>query len=198
MSFRARLARNTSRFLISSPHQKNSHSQRLRGDIELSELVLCHAGGKWIGINYEDHALALTNIADHHEKLTHIVSVVEKVIVDVASLTIEIRLPELCRYIEEMLEIRLPLNADNDILKLVLPYHTRRSKKGTVVVRPGKIGDKPHDIFDLPPIELKNLVRGIVWRNEHFKGQTIRQIADREKLSEGFVGRLIHYSLELC
>lgn len=123
---------------------------------------------------------------------------IKKITIDVDTLTIEIQVSNLCRYIDEVLGVTLPELSTDAVYKVVFPYHTRRSKKGTVVIRPGKLTDKPNDIFDLPPIELKNLVRGVVWRDEHFKGMTIRQIATRENLSEGFVGRLIHYSLEFC
>jgi hypothetical protein len=105
-------------------------------------------------------------------------------------------LSDLCRHIDEVLAIELPPPLDDRHYKVIFPYHTRRSKKGTVVIRPGKATDKAYDIFDLPPVELKNLVRGVVWRDEHFGGMAIRQIADRENLSEGFVGRLIHTSVE--
>ena len=57
-------------------------------------------------------------------------------------------------------------------------------------------GGGAEDILDLPPPQLKNLVRGIIWRDEHFGGLTIRQIAEREYLSEGYVGKLIFESFE--
>jgi hypothetical protein len=47
------------------------------------------------------------------------------------------------------------------------------------------------DIFDLPPPELKKLIQGFVWREEHFKGATIRDIAQRENVSDSFVGKRI-------
>ena len=146
-------------------------------------------------INYEQYSSALAHVMEKHQLLTHAVAAIKRITVDVETLTIEIQVSELCNYIHDELKLRLPETNAEAIYKVVFPYHTRRSKKGTVIIRPGKVTDKPNDIFDLPPIELKNLVRGVVWRDEHFKGKTIRQIADREKLSEGFVGRLIHYSL---
>lgn len=53
------------------------------------------------------------------------------------------------------------------------------------------------DPLDLPPTELKNLIRGIIWRDEHFDGLTVREIAERESFSEAFIGRCIFRSLEL-
>lgn len=149
-------------------------------------------------VDYEQSALALTHVADKCQILTHVSTAIKKIIVDVDTLTIQIQVTELCRYVDEVLGLKLPEISAGAIYKIILPYHTRRSKKGTVVIRPGKTTDKPNNIFDLTPIELKNLVRGVIWRDEHFKGMTLRQIAEREKLSEGFVGRLVHYSLEIC
>jgi hypothetical protein len=46
------------------------------------------------------------------------------------------------------------------------------------------------------PHELRDLIRGIVWRDEHFNGMTIRDLAVREGHSEVFVGRLIHETFD--
>jgi hypothetical protein len=63
-----------------------------------------------------------------------------------------------------------------------------------VVIEP----EKPdRDIFDLPSDQLKKLVQGFVWRNEHFQGLTIRQIAEREGLSDSHVGKQIFATFEL-
>ncbi len=149
-------------------------------------------------VDYEQHLLALAHVVDRHQSLTHAATAIKKITVDIDTLTVDIQISDLRRYIDEVLSLSFPATSADAVYKVIFPYHTRRSKKGTVVIRPGKLTDKTNDIFDLPPIELKNLVRGVVWRDEHFKGMTIRQIASRENLSEGFVGRLIHYSVEIC
>ena len=53
------------------------------------------------------------------------------------------------------------------------------------------------DPFDKTPLEMKNWVRGIVWRNEFFKGTMIADIAKRENVDPRYVGRLINASLSL-
>jgi hypothetical protein len=53
------------------------------------------------------------------------------------------------------------------------------------------------DPFALSPLELKNWVRGIVWRDEFYDGLSIEKIARRENLSPRYVGRLIDSSLEI-
>jgi site-specific DNA recombinase len=54
-----------------------------------------------------------------------------------------------------------------------------------------------NDSIDLPPHELRDLIRGTIWRDEHFNGMTIRDIASRDAHSEVFVGRLIHRTFEV-
>ena len=149
-----------------------------------------------IGANHEQNFTILSHVTENHLNLSPSASVIKKVTVDVKSLTIEIYGSELCRYIEKTLKTDLSTVATGEDFRIVVPFYTSRSKKGAVVIKPGNAGDKSKDIFDMPRTELKNLIRGVVWRDEHFKGKTIRQIADRESLSEGFVGRLIHYSVE--
>ena len=53
-------------------------------------------------------------------------------------------------------------------------------------------------IFDLPPHDLRDLIRGVIWRDEHFRGMTIREIAKRDKRSDAFVGGMIRKSLEIA
>lgn len=56
--------------------------------------------------------------------------------------------------------------------------------------------DTDKDPLDLPSGELRNFVRGLIWREEHFNGQTIREIALQEQFSEGFVGKCIFQTFD--
>lgn len=53
------------------------------------------------------------------------------------------------------------------------------------------------DIFDLPPHELKKLVQGFIWRDEHFAGLVIKDIALQEKCSQSYVGTAIFDSFKI-
>jgi site-specific DNA recombinase len=53
-----------------------------------------------------------------------------------------------------------------------------------------------HDPLDLPPFQLRNLIRGIVWRDEHFDGVSIEDIAAREGLSKSGVRKIIMGSFD--
>lgn len=76
--------------------------------------------------------------------------------------------------------------------KITVPFRAQKSKRGAVVIRPSE----SNDVFDLPAHELRDLVRGTIWRDEHFNGMTIRDIAKRDGHSEVFVGRLIHQTFQ--
>lgn len=108
--------------------------------------------------------------------------------------TLEIHLskPVLISLLSEKLKINLPEPIDKIHIESI-PFRTRRGDRVMIVTTPsGK-----HDPFDRTPIELKNWVRGIVWRDEFYSGLRIEQIAKRENLSARYVGRLIDASLEV-
>lgn len=92
-------------------------------------------------------------------------------------------------------EILHPLRSSRGDCKITASFKTRKSKRGAVVIRSCTLDEDP---FNLPPHELRDLVRGTIWRGEHFNGMTIREIAKREGHSEVFVGRLIRDSLEIA
>lgn len=73
-------------------------------------------------------------------------------------------------------------------------YQARKSWRGTVVLQDSRNASDP---LELPSHELRDLIRGVVWRDQHFNGLTMRQIAKREGHSEVFVGRLIHKTFEI-
>ncbi len=68
-----------------------------------------------------------------------------------------------------------------------------RANKGAIIIS-SKNGD--YDPLDLAPHQLRNLVRGIVWRDEHFDGMSIEGIAAREGLSKSSVRKIIMGSFE--
>lgn len=53
------------------------------------------------------------------------------------------------------------------------------------------------DIFDIPAANLKKLVQGVVWRDEHFAGKSIVEIARHENCSDAYVGKCILQSFEI-
>ncbi len=74
-----------------------------------------------------------------------------------------------------------------------VPYKTGSTKRGAIVVEP----KNEKDIFDLPSNKLKKLVQGVVWRDEHFSGMTLKDIAIREGCSQAYVGTAIFQSFKI-
>jgi hypothetical protein len=76
---------------------------------------------------------------------------------------------------------------------LSVTFTTRRSYKGAVILRSRTSN---YDPFDLPQHQLRNLIRGIIWRDEHFAGSSLRSIADRNNVSEAGVRKIVMASFE--
>jgi site-specific DNA recombinase len=89
-------------------------------------------------------------------------------------------------------EILITMHSDKSIIHV--PYERDKSLKGAIVISP----KGPRDyILDLPRDKLKKLVEGIIWREEHFAGMAIKDIAIREKRSESYVGTAITDGFEI-
>ena len=87
----------------------------------------------------------------------------------------------------------MPTYSDEQVVVLTEAYLSRRAHRGTLVL---KSPDEASDPFDIAPIELKNLVRGIIWRDRHFAGESLRQIAREENLSDTYVRKVIMQSFD--
>jgi DNA invertase Pin-like site-specific DNA recombinase len=88
--------------------------------------------------------------------------------------------------------LRVSVTGCADSFEITVPYRTKRGRNGAVVIR-----SEGQDIFDLPSENLKRLVQGIVWRDEHFVGAHIKDIAKRENYSDRYVRNRIMSSFEI-
>ena len=119
---------------------------------------------------------------------------VKKVMLTEMKVIISLDMAGLRKLILNHAKADFPNGEFKSIHELVVPYKKTRASKGSIIIRPE--GSKK-DIFDLPPQELKKLIQGFAWRDEHFKGLTIRQIAQREKVSDSYVGTQIFRTFEV-
>jgi len=46
-------------------------------------------------------------------------------------------------------------------------------------------------MLDIPSDQLARIVKGIVWRDEHFAGETLRDIAKRNNHGENYINKCI-------
>ena len=125
-----------------------------------------------------------------------VLATVQKVIVDHEHITVQVKISTLSAFMAEQLRIGMPQVTTDETREIKIPYITRRAHKGSIMIEADKTStDK--DPLDLSSGELRNLVRGLIWRDEHFGGMTLRDIGKKEGFSEGYVGRCILKSLEL-
>ncbi|MCC6597766.1 MAG: recombinase family protein [Alphaproteobacteria bacterium] len=125
-----------------------------------------------------------------------VLAAVQKVIVDHESIAVQIKVPALSAFISEQLRIGMPQVLD-ETREIKIPYITRRAHRGAIMIDAAKAPSARKDPLDLPSGELRNLVRGLIWRDEHFGGLTLRDIGKREGFSEGYVGQCIFRALEI-
>lgn len=147
-----------------------------------------------LGMGVEKDHKALEIIAGAANNMPDLVDAVQRVIIDVDSIVIKINRTALGQYLDKELALKITPCAMTQPYEIALPYTTKRALKGVTIIRSDQ-GKK--DMFDLPPQELRNLIRGFVWRDAHFKGETLEQIAGREGFSDAFVGRLIRTTFEV-
>lgn len=147
--------------------------------------------------------LELDNIEDH-QTIEHIKqnstpsedfikNCLKKVNVNENILKIDVNIPELRKVLQDYLKLHIPIKSKSQNHVLSVPFIIRRAHKGTIIIKPE---NSENDRLDLPPVQLKNLVRGIVWRDQHFAGTTLRGIAKQENLSEAGVRKIIMGSFD--
>ncbi|NCT41702.1 MAG: recombinase family protein [Alphaproteobacteria bacterium] len=122
-----------------------------------------------------------------------ILSILQKVTVHSNKLIIEIDPEKLCKEIAVYYEIAF-VNLSKSNIKIILPFKVLRANNGAIVLKSNQQND--HDPFNIPTDQLKRVVRGIIWRDEHFAGKTLKNIAAAGGHGENFVNRCIQESFE--
>lgn len=168
--------------------------QKLR-DWFLNKLNLAHITGR---NPVSDHEV-LENLSARIQKLSveNLFRILSKVVIMHDTLDIKISLDGFKTVMQEAEGIKLKIAPSiDDICEMQAPFTVGKSWHGAVVIRPPETGT-PEDMFDLPPHELRDLIRGFIWRDEHFNGMTIREIAKRDKRSDAFVGTTIRKTFDI-
>ncbi len=75
--------------------------------------------------------------------------------------------------------------------EITVPFQTKRGRDGAMIIHAER-----RDLFDLPAKDLKRLVQGVIWRDEHFAGAHIKDIAERENCSSRCIRNAIMYSFD--
>jgi len=134
-------------------------------------------------------------IAKQSELLNYegiITSCINKIIIMNDRLEIHLNVQKLKSYLEEVLKIRIK-NMTNDVHVITTDFKLQKSYRGSIIEKPS---NDTNDPLDLPPQQLNNLIKGIVWRDEHFNGLSMKDIAVRENVSKAHVGQVIIKSMD--
>jgi site-specific DNA recombinase len=141
----------------------------------------------------EDHQV-IEHIKKHLPDYGELVKAcTRKITVGQEILTIDTSPELLSKFLEEKLKLAIPSKTDKLLYTIPVPFSTTRANKGAIIM---SAKNSDYDPLDLPPHQLRNLVRGIVWREEHFDGMSIEDIAAREGLSKSGIRKIIMGSFD--
>ncbi len=141
--------------------------------------------------NETDGPLLKHLLKNHKEIPTYnlIRKCVKRVTVYFDKLVIKIDPSPFSKLVQKYLNITVFRHQDN--YELTVSYQTKKGRDGAVIIEPeGK------DILDMPPADLKKFIQGIVWREEHFSGALMIDIANREGCSDTYVRRAVMSSFD--
>jgi site-specific DNA recombinase len=116
---------------------------------------------------------------------------VSRVTIDLDQITITLKPENFKKLVEKHLNVSVT-ECDEEF-EITVPYKTGSTRRGAIVIEQ----KSESDIFDLPSDKLKKLVQGILWRDEHFDGMALKDIAVRENCSQAYVGKAIFTSFEI-
>ncbi len=141
----------------------------------------------------DDHGV-IQHISRHMPSAEMLVSAsVNRIVVHQDALQVDVNPSKLRRTLQNHLNLAIPKKSDQKNHMIDVPFTIRRAHKGAIILKPETDDADP---FDLPPLQLKNLIRGIVWRDEHFAGMSMKAIAEREGLSKAGVQKIVTGSFD--
>jgi hypothetical protein len=134
----------------------------------------------------------LAHLLKHHQTIPTydlVRSCVKQVIVYFDYVVIKLDSTKFKKLTEEYLSVSV--TSSDEKFKITLPFQTTRGRDASIIIQSGE-----KDIFDMSAEDTKRLVQGIVWRDEHFDGAHINEIAKRENCSSRYIRNRIMGSFE--
>ncbi len=133
-------------------------------------------------------------ISNQHLDILHddVRAILSMVVLAQDETTLKINTAKLQRYLEYTLKVTL----ETPFLKeasICVPYKTKRINNGEVIV---ETNSSNKNMLDIPNDQLARIVKGIVWRDEHFAGSTLKSISKKYQHGEYYVHRCIHESFD--
>ena len=115
---------------------------------------------------------------------------IKKVTIGLDTINIKITPMPFKKLVKKHLDMDVNINQSQ--YEIAVNFKIGKANKGALVIQ--SEGDK--DIFDMESSSLKKLVQGTIWREEHFDGMMLKDIAKREKHSADYIGTAIYQSLD--
>ncbi len=133
-------------------------------------------------------------ISNQHLDILHddVRAILSMVVLAQDETTLKINTAKLQQYLEDTLKVTLETPSLKEILVFVL-YKTKRVNNGAVIV---ETNSSNKNMLDIPNDQLARIVKGIVWRDEHFAGSTLKSISKKYQHGEYYVHRCIHESFD--
>jgi DNA invertase Pin-like site-specific DNA recombinase len=149
-----------------------------------------------LALDQVDDYATIEHITSHTSATPDLVrNCVSRVIVKQGESQLDANPEALRQLLQERLNLEIPKKFKKQTHPISITFTTRRSYKGAVIMRP----ENPEGhTLDLAPYQLRNLVRGIIWRDEHFSGMTLPAIAEREGFSKQHVHQMIMKSMAIA
>ncbi len=120
--------------------------------------------------------------------------IVQKVIVGYKVLTLQLDAPTLQQEIKQ--HTRMTISpTEVTTMTLTIPFTIQRRRHGAIHMENPSLASK--DSLDDDADRLRRIVKGIVWRDEHFAGATLKSIALRTGHGEKYIHRCIEESFNL-
>lgn len=120
-------------------------------------------------------------------------SILKRVTVHTDNLIVDIDTKKLSDEIVGHTEIAIG-EAAAATMTIKIPFKSGKVKSGAIIIKSENRNQR--DPLDLPTDQLKRIVRGIIWRDAHFAGATLKDIACGGGHGENYVNRCIQESFK--
>lgn len=160
---------------------------------EIEAVVEEAVRGKIVKLSGEEDGPVLDHLLKHHNAIPAydlIRTCVSRVTVYFDYVVIAIKPEGFKKLVDK--ELRVSVTECADDFAITVPFQTKRGRDGAMV-----INSVERDVLDMPPKDLKRLAQGIAWRDEHFDGALIKDIAKRESCSDRYVRNRIMASFNI-
>jgi hypothetical protein len=128
-------------------------------------------------------------------EITALKRIVDRITVKSDRLDIDICIRKLTEYIAKHANIDLG-DSSSSTFQITTSFKLRKANNGALILNPQ--GEYTRDRFDLPSDHLQRIVRGTIWREEHFNGTTLKAISRETGFGQNYISRCIYDSFDFA